>query len=1155
MYLKSVEIYGFKSFANKVRIDLNPGVTAIVGPNGSGKSNVVDSIKWSIGEMSRRALRMPSMLDVIFSGTTKRQPLNMAEVTLTFDNQERKLNFDFNEVSVTRKVYRSGESEYFINKTPCRLKDIRDMFLDTGIGADGYAIISQGEIEALLSTDAQGRREFFEGVAGVLKYKAKREESLKKLEKVDADLAVLENSLQIIDEQIRKLDAEAKRAKLQQKYREESREAEVALIVKDIKSYLSQIENKKAELAPINDEINQINSAVTAQEAEYASLNIELTEKSEGEKELLEKISSIKFAISNAEHRIINNQNMVEEKLRQIEDIKIQEDKNLEFEASIQPQLDDLLSKLSALGDSKNLLKDYEEAQANYQRLENQLKETEINYQRQEADTYSVYEQENKISSLLSSLEASVSHYSDEENILKKDLSEFNAKKESLSAELSLEKEKYAELNRLIDENSSLLSLTISKKEDETLAKKAAEEKNLELAGRLASLKSSLSSALARAERDIYWIGANVITAEPIDGVYTTLRRLIEFPKDKTPLVEDAIGKFLDSIVVRDEKAANDCIERLKFLKKGRARLIILDKVPQTEPDPSSDSLLRFIKASDKVTNLLNFLLNGVGFREDSVSGAFWVCGGAMETNVNESYWGDVEEIKKEIENCEKEISENAATREKLSASLVSLEGEITSINERLSSVKVEKGSLEKSISMKEEDFSLIESSLKKILQDISDNASKKNEAILKIETHKSELNNLRQKGESIKQQAQDLRNLKENLSRDILLAKENVVNKKNIYDGYLSSRKGIEERINYINSKKTELENEKLLLSSKKSSLEKEIEELKSQIVEFKNKTDEERNNLKEAEISINIHREKILEIRNNLERLSHSIRENKQAISDLGEKKQSIEIEMNTFNTRKEDSLIKLQNDWTVKYEEVCDKYDSFEVDMDRVLFLRKRLENMGAVNMTAPEEYDALINRYNSMRSQIEDLNKAKADLRSAIQRINETTRENFKTTFEKVQEYFKSIYSVLFNGGEANLILTDPDNLLETGVEIMAHPPGKRLINISQLSGGEKSLTALALLFSFFKVNPSPFCVMDEVDAALDEGNVERFARMIGEFSKETQFVLITHNKRAMEVADVMYGVTMEEMGVSKVISVDLKKAVDLTGKRQATAGVG
>lgn len=1155
MYLKSVEIYGFKSFANKVRLELNPGITAIVGPNGCGKSNVVDSIKWSIGEMSRRALRMPSMLDVIFAGTTKRQPLNMAEVTLTFDNQERKLNFDFNEVSVTRKIYRSEESEYFINKTPCRLKDIRDMFLDTGIGSDGYAIISQGEIEAILSSDALGRREFFEEVAGVSKYKAKREESLKKLEKVDADLAVLENSLQIIDEQIKKLDAEAKKARLQQKYREELREAEVALIVKEINSNLAEIDRKKIELTPVNDEISQINSAVTAQEAEHASLNIELTEKTEEEKSLLERISSIKFSLSASEHRIINNQNLIEEKLRQIEDIKKQEAKNAELEVSIIPQLEKLNQELSLLGSSnENLKKEYEEAQAEYQRLENSLRESEINSERYEKDTYSLYEQESKISSLVSSLEASISHYSDEENLLSRDMSELKARKEALDSEIALEKEKYGELNRLLNENSASRDEKASRRE-EALSKKAiAEEKNLELTGRLASLKSSLSAALSQAEKDTYWIGANIIMSEPAEGVYGTLRRLIDFPREKTPLVEDALGKFMDSIVVRDEKAARECIERLKFLKKGRARFIILDRVPSVEQKLSFDSLLNSVTASEKVRNLVNFLLSEVSHREDSVSGPFWLCGGAMEINLNENYWGRVDELKNEIAACEKEITENSAARESLSAEISSLEAELSSLAEKISSLKVEKGAMEKSLAMKEEDSLVLAEGVKKLEADIALNAGKKTEAASRIETHKSELANLREKAETVKQAAQETRSRKESLSQEILKAKETVINRKNAYEGYLSSRKSLEDSINSLNLRKSQLEGDKNSLIERKASFEKEIETLTSQIAKYQNDALEERNNLKEAEIALNSLGEKIIEIRNNLERLSHNIRENKQVINELGEKKQTLELEINTFSTRREDASIKLESDWNVKYEEVSSRYASFEVDMERVMFLRKRIENMGPVNMTAPEEYDALINRYNSMRGQIEDLNKAKADLRSAIQRINETTRENFKKTFDRVQEYFRNIYSVLFNGGEANLILTDPDNLLETGVEIMAHPPGKKLINISQLSGGEKSLTALALLFSFFKVNPSPFCIMDEVDAALDEGNVERFARMIKEFSSETQFLIITHNKRTMEVADIMYGVTMEELGVSKIISVDLKRAVDLTGSKQPAGAV-
>ncbi|HAF94851.1 MAG TPA: hypothetical protein DCG50_02220 [Elusimicrobia bacterium] len=287
--------------------------------------------------------------------------------------------------------------------------------------------------------------------------------------------------------------------------------------------------------------------------------------------------------------------------------------------------------------------------------------------------------------------------------------------------------------------------------------------------------------------------------------------------------------------------------------------------------------------------------------------------------------------------------------------------------------------------------------------------------------------------------------------------------------------------------------------------------------------------------------------EIRNNYERLNANLRDNNGLKTENEQVRYQIEIEMNTINIRAEETVRRLKDDWNTTPEEAAAGSAGVEVDAERVKFLKKRVENMGAVNMTAPEEYDTLTARYNFINSQVEDLNKAKADLKSAISKINETTRENFKATFDKVKTHFKQIYALLFNGGEADLVLTMPDNLLETGVEILAHPPGKRLVNISQLSGGEKALTALALLFSFFKVNPSPFCVLDEADAPLDEANVERFVRLIREFSATTQFIVITHSKRSMEAADILYGVTMEEPGVSKVISVDLKKAAALSEK--------
>ena len=374
MYLKAIEIYGFKSFANKVKMPLRPGITCIVGPNGCGKSNVVDSVKWCVGEMSWKSLRMPSMMDVIFAGTTKRSQLNMAEVSMTFDNESRKLPLDFSEVTVTRKIYRSEESEYFINKVQCRLKDIREMFLDTGIGTDGYAIIDQGEVEYVLSASAEERRELFEEAAGVSKYKAKREEALRKLEKVDADLVRLADSMALIDEQIKKLDTEAKRARTQLKYKEELTAAEVSMLVKEISGYNGEVEAENAALEPVQRELAETATAITALEGELAAMNLTLTQRQEEERVLNEAIASVKFEKVRLEGTIVGNGNTAEVVASQTKALEESGRRNEEAIAASAPRIEETRVSLANAAAGLDALKnDYETGLAELAKIEEEM--------------------------------------------------------------------------------------------------------------------------------------------------------------------------------------------------------------------------------------------------------------------------------------------------------------------------------------------------------------------------------------------------------------------------------------------------------------------------------------------------------------------------------------------------------------------------------------------------------------------------------------------------------------------------------------------------------------------------------------------------------------------------------------------------------------
>jgi len=1146
MYLKAIDIYGFKSFANKVKLPLKPGITCIVGPNGCGKSNVVDSLKWCIGEMSWKSLRTPSMMDVIFAGTTRRQSLNMAEVAMTFDNESRKLPLDFSEVTVTRKIYRSEESEYFMNKVQCRLKDIREMFLDTGIGTDGYAIIDQGEVEYVLSATPEERRGLFEEAAGVAKYKAKREEALKRLEKVDADLARLADTMALIDEQIKKLDTEAKRARTRQKYKEELTEAEIAMLAGELSALGGRTAACEEMLEPVNRELSETAAAVTALNGEIAALNLNLTQKQEEARVLNEAISAVKFEKARLEGTVVNNSNLSAELSSQTRQLESSEKRNEETIARTAPRLEEVKNTLANGEASLNgLANDYEKGLAELKKIEEETNAVDASADALERDITAAYQSEVDLSNEIAKTGSDIGHYKDNILGLKKDMEGLELKRTGLQARLSgiragLERGKNA-----IETGKAGLG-EIQAARNGFAAKLSEIEKRLfDINADKTGARSRLDAILSQGEKDSYWVGINNVLNSGLDGIRGTLRRLVTVKKEDRLAVDEAFSRFLDAVVCDTAERADEAIAYLKHLGKGRCRFIILDRVGAA---PSGSwEIPNAVKIREKITCLPEYealvdkLLAGIYSVGGSVMGPFWMSGGVEEVTSNEPYWEEEGELKEKIRLLETEEAglgaektENTAGLENSAAQAAAAQEKINALNIELHRAEVENKNAEGEAGLNTGNLDFTASETAKAQATLS-------AAEERLTALNSRIAEARTACEAKRAELAALSGRKDALHAAYSKNKEEIGARKANLENHRKNLEFVKTEINRLEHHLSALTAERERAAAAKTGLSERAARYAAETEDAKKRMLEVMSELAEKEIIEKQMAEDINVLKTDFDRLNTNLKDSKEIQGECDKKKHEIELQINTLKTHSSDLTRRLTEEWNITVEEAAAKYGAVEVDAERVKFLRKRLENMGAVNMTAPEEHDALVNRYNFMNSQVEDLNKAKSDLKSAIARINDTTRENFRFTFDKVKVHFKQIYGLLFNGGEADLILTMPDDILETGVEILAHPPGKKLVSISQLSGGEKALTALALLFSFFCVNPSPFCVMDEADAPLDEANIERFVRLLREFSGTTQFIVITHNKRTMEAADVLYGVTMEELGVSKLLSVDLRKA--------------
>lgn len=1181
MYLKRLELQGFKSFADKTVLEFKNGITSVIGPNGSGKSNISDAIRWVLGEQSMKSLRGAKSEDIIFAGTQARKSLGFAEVSIVFDNQDGKLPIEYSEVTVTRKIYRSGETGYFINKTPCRLKDILELFMDTGIGRDGYSIIGQGKIDEILSNKSEDRRRIFEEAAGIVKYRTRKAESEKKLEQTKLNLLRINDILSEIEASIEPLKLQSEKAKQFLDLREELKEIEIGLFIYNIETYKEKLEQvvkdedilkeqkqdedkKMADFQELKERLKNEIDSITISIEEYQNLGFESTNK-------IEKINS-EIGISN--ERIQNNSSNIERLQGEIEEVKTRiaeleeeskqkeikkenlEENKVKFENELnvkQKELDEITKKMS----DKEL-----EIEAKKQTIEKNIDlryEASETISNQEVNFENLEKRQKNVKGEIDSITLEL----DNTRMLKQELSkgflEIQSQKQKTEETLKSkteEKAKCMEKIKAFDEEANRLSYELRMKDSRL---KFLQETEKEKEGYIKSVKALLKDT----------------EKEPSlkNGMEGVLANLISVDRKYETAIEMCLGQALQNVVTQTEQDAKRLVEHLRKNNLGRASFLPisavkgrkLDKINKNKIDGIVEIASDLVKYDKKYEQIVLSLLgrtvvvenmdmaialakqNSYSFRIVTIDGDIISPSGAISG-------GSVQTKTVNILGRSREISD--------------LEKNIKSINEKIEKIEKEKAQYSESSADIIEEVSRLEKSL----QDIEIVYATENQKMVAIEENIAKLTarreKLKEENTELEEQKEQANNIKEEKQKQIEeltkqidelnleveeFANGNKENQKYIDDlnfditnlkisvsSFDESGTSIDEMLERI---KLDIENNTKSIENKNTNIEemnKENEELKNSITEKENEIEQIKQNVQDSG-------SKVEELKNERnaknERLAKTENEINSEFETLeGLKEQIVKIDVK--KTKLEQDLEQVVNKLWEEYELTPNsageykKPNNVQDTQKQVNYLRNKIRDLGSINIDSIEEYKKTKERYDFMCEQRLDLDNTATKLRGVISEMTETMKVQFAEKMKLINKNFNEVFVELFGGGKAELILEDEENILECGIDIQVQPTGKKLQNMMLLSGGEKAFTAIALLFAILKINPAPFCILDEIEAALDDVNVYRFAEYLKKFSEETQFLVITHRKGTMEAADTVYGVTMEENGVSKLLSMRL-----------------
>lgn len=1186
MYLKRLELHGFKSFADKTELEFVKGITAVVGPNGSGKSNISDSIRWVLGEQSARSLRGGNMQDIIFAGSDARKAVNFGEVSLTLDNSDGTLPLDFSEVTVTRRIHRSGESEYFINKQPCRLRDITELFMDTGIGREAYSIIGQGRIEEILSTRSEDRRGIFEEASGIVKYKSRKKEAEKKLAETESNLLRIHDLVSELEDQLEPLKEQAEQAVRYKALKEELKRSEISLYVHQIDQLHLSWKEASDTQAGLQREQTELSTVVSKHDAQLEQQRLEARRLEEE----LERLQETLLRLSEETEKGEGQGEVLKERKR-----------NLEANRSALEQT--VAAQLRRMDERETERRTYEEKRA---AVERRLQELSTTLADEEERLHSVTggisgAKEEALKSELFDVLNRMAHTRNEIRFAEQQAETIRRRMERLEEERTAwteQLERQVERRRETERRIEQLGLELEELRDRLVAlgEELRRKQNLYGEAQLTVRKweQKLEALLSRRDtmkelQDDYDGFAHgvreVLKAKDrkdghgLRGVHGAVAELVKVSAEYETAMETALGAALQNIVVDSEADGRAAIAFLKKRQLGRATFLPLDvirgrSIPAGERQAAEQTegfvgvAAELIEYDRRYEQIVSSLLGNVmiartlenanriaakcryRYRVVTLDGDIVNAGGSMTGGSLHRKGANLLGRNRQIEELEREIAASQSQLQQLRGRADEVKREIAQSSDELEELRRqgeqkrvdeqqllgELGQLESEARNAEAQLALSSKDNASLLLEIGHHQEKRaasQEELARLGGEEQSLQTRIAEAERERRMSESRKDELQAQLTELKVASASVA----------QERQALTEQIRRMEAEqreqRAELEANRAMLAQ----MAEEASQLEAQTVRQIEELNDLRIRKQQCMEQTEFKRAERAERQRRLEQDENQTREERSRLRQTEEKLHQIEVRVNRLDVELDNLLKKLAEEYELSIELARERYpvpEDLNATQNQVRELKRQITLLGDVNLGAIEEHQRVSERFEFLSAQKQDLIEAKTALYQVIREIDEEMSKRFLTTFQQIRSHFSVVFAKLFGGGRADLVLSEPNQLLDTGIEIVAQPPGKKLQNLQLLSGGERALTALALLFAILNVKPVPFCVLDEVEAALDEANVSRYAGYLREFSDDTQFIVVTHRKGTMEEADVLYGVTMEEGGVSKLVSVRLEE---------------